>query len=69
MYAISEPMSKIIVQNTPITVIEQGTDLKIVKELMGHNSIRTTEIYVHIADTFKSNIKSPLDDILEEDGL
>ena len=50
-------------------LIEQGTDLKIVKELMGHNSIRTTEIYVHIADTFKSNIKSPLDDILEEDGL
>lgn len=69
MYAISETMSKIIVQNTPITVIEQGTDLKIVKELMGHNSIRTTEIYVHIADIFKSNIKSPLDDILEEDGL
>ena len=68
MYAISETMSKIIVQNTPITVIEQGTDLKIVKELMGHNSIRTTEIYVHIADIFKSNIKSPLDDILEEDG-
>ena len=50
-------------------LIEQGTDLKIVKELMGHNSIWTTEIYVHIADTFKSNIKSPLDDILEEDGL
>lgn len=50
-------------------LIEQGTDLKIVKELMGHNSIRTTEIYVHIADTFKSNIKSPLDDILEEDRL
>lgn len=50
-------------------LIEQGTDLKIVKELMGHNSIRTTEIYVHIADTFKSNIKSPLDDILKEDGL
>lgn len=50
-------------------LIEQGTDLKIVKELMGHNSIKTTEMYVHIADTFKSNIKSPLDDILEEDGL
>lgn len=50
-------------------LIEQGTDLKIVKELMGHNNIKTTEMYVHIADTFKSNIKSPLDDILEEDGL
>lgn len=50
-------------------LIEQGTDLKIVKELMGHNNIKTTEMYVHIADTFKCNIKSPLDDILEEDGL
>ena len=50
-------------------LIEQGTDLKIVKELMGHNNIKTTEMYVHIADTFKSNIKSPLDDILEEDEL
>ena len=39
------------------------------KELMGHNNIKTTERYVHIADTYKSNIKSPLDDLLtEEDG-
>lgn len=50
-------------------LLEQGTDIKIVKELMGHNNIKTTERYVHIADTYKSNIKSPLDDLLtEEDG-
>lgn len=46
-------------------LIEQGTDLKIIKELLGHNNIKTTEMYVHIADTYKSKIKSPLDDILE----
>lgn len=49
-------------------LLEQGTDIKIVKELMGHNNIKTTERYVHIADTFKSNIKSPLDDLLMEDN-
>lgn len=49
-------------------LIEQGTDLKIVKELMGHNNIKTTEMYVHIADTYMSKVKSPLDDILEENG-
>ncbi|RHH06995.1 recombinase [Bacteroides fragilis] len=48
-------------------LIEQGTDLKIIKELLGHNNIKTTEMYVHIADTYKSKIKSPLDDILEEE--
>ena len=41
-------------------LLEQGTDIKIVKELMGHNNIKTTERYVHIADTFKSNIKRPV---------
>lgn len=46
-------------------LIEQGADLKIVKELLGHNNIKTTEMYVHIADTYKSQVKSPLDDILE----
>lgn len=49
-------------------LLEQGTDIKIVKELMGHNNIKTTERYVHIADTYKSNIKSPLDDLLTEEN-
>lgn len=50
-------------------LIEQGMDLKIVQELLGHNNIKTTEVYVHIADTYKSKIKSPLDDILTEETL
>ena len=37
--------------------IEQGTDLKIIKELLGHENIKTTEMYTHIADTYKSKIK------------
>ena len=48
-------------------LLEQGTDIKIVKELMGHKNIKTTEVYVHIADTYKSRIKSPLDDLLMEE--
>ena len=50
-------------------LLEQGTDIKIVKELMGHNNIKTTEMYVHIADTYMSKVKSPLDDILEEERM
>ncbi len=37
-------------------LLEQGTDIKIVKELMGHNNIKTTERYVHIADTFATHL-------------
>ena len=48
-------------------LLEQGTDIKIVKELMGHKNIKTTEVYVHIADVYKSRIKSPLDDLLMEE--
>lgn len=50
-------------------LIEQRTDLKIVQELLGHNNIKATEVYVHIADTYKSKIKTPLDDILTEETL
>ena len=48
-------------------LLEQGTDLGVIKELLGHNNIKTTEMYVHIADTYKSKIRSPLDDILEDE--
>lgn len=42
-------------------------DLKIIKELLGHENVKTIEMYVHVADTYKGKIKSPLDDILEEE--
>ncbi|REC69928.1 hypothetical protein DRF58_11550 [Epilithonimonas hispanica] len=41
--------------------MESGTDIRIIKELLGHNNIKTTEIYTHITDVNKLNIKSSLD--------
>lgn len=46
-------------------LVENGYDIRVVQELMGHNSITTTQKYVHIANASK-NIISPLDNLIHK---
>jgi len=41
--------------------LEQGTDLRTIQELMGHNDIKTTAIYLHVSNAHKAKIPNPLD--------
>lgn len=41
-------------------LLENGTDVRFVQELLGHQNIRTTQIYTHVMNPALKNIKSPL---------
>jgi site-specific recombinase XerD len=48
-------------------LLEQGTDLRYIQELLGHASSKTTEIYTHVAAHKIMGIRSPIAGLIGED--
>ncbi|GAB5564251.1 MAG: hypothetical protein Wins2KO_13140 [Winogradskyella sp.] len=44
-------------------LLESGTDIRYIQELLGHNSPKTTMIYTHVSTTKLSEIKNPFENL------
>ncbi|MFV8375260.1 tyrosine-type recombinase/integrase [Flavobacterium sp. GSP11] len=61
---ITKPATLHWLKNSYAThLLENGTDLRYIQELLGHSSSKTTEIYTHVSTKSIQRIKSPFDDL------
>ncbi|MGG9963195.1 tyrosine-type recombinase/integrase [Ferruginibacter sp. SUN106] len=50
-------------------LLDKGTDIKYIKELLGHFDIKTTERYLHVSKKQLVNIVSPFDDLWKQEAI
>ena len=50
-------------------LLEHGTDLKFIQELLGHKNVKTTEIYTHVSNKVLGKIQSPIDYLLSKNEI
>lgn len=42
------------------SLLENGTDIRIIQKVLGHSNVKTTEIYTHVSNKILNNINLPI---------
>lgn len=50
-------------------LLDKGTDIRYIKDILGHFNIKTTERYLHVSKAKLVNIASPFDDLWRSHGI